>query len=373
MSRARDSTFLLSDGSTLEVQRGVQPSAILWVVAAVDERAVAEHTISIVVPVYQGEHTLETLVKEITPLTTNCRTPQGRLMRVAEVILVHDAGPDRSDIVIRRLVASTPFVRPVWLSRNFGQHAATIAGMSSSGSEWIVTMDEDGQFDPGDIGRLLDVALADGAQLVYGTAKTPPHGWLRNAASRSAKTMATLLLADQGLVKFSSFRLMLGEIGRGAAAYVGPGVYLDAALSWAFGRTALCPVQFRQGSDRPSGYSFRKLLSHFWQLVITMGPRPLRLVSLAGVVAGIAGVVLALVVLIEKLAGHINVPGWTSLSVIVLLLGGMNLLAIGIVAEYVGAAVRMAMGKPLYLITSDPFTGPLYRNRPDVVDPSAVE
>jgi len=66
------------------------------------------------------------------------------------------------------------------------------------------------------------------------------------------------------------------------------------------------------------------------------------------------------------------VPGWTSLVVIVLLLGGMNLLALGIVAEYVGAAVRMAMGKPLYLITSDPSTGPLYRDV-DEADPSVLE
>ena len=294
-------------------------------------------------------------------------------MRVAEVILVHDAGPDRSDAVIRRLVSTTPFVRPVWLSRNFGQHAATIAGMSSSGSEWIVTMDEDGQFDPNDIGRLLDVALAKGAQLVYGTSENPPHGLLRNSASRVAKAFATLVLADGALVKFSSFRLMLGETGRGAAAYVGPGVFLDAALSWVFGRTASCPVEFREGFDRPSGYTFRKLLSHFWQLVITMGPRPLRLVSLAGVVAGFAGVVLALVVIIEKLAGNIGVPGWTSVIVIVLLLGGLNLAAVGVVAEYVGAAVRMAMGKPLYLITSDPSTGPLYRDATHEDDPSEVE
>ncbi len=348
-------------------------AAILQAVRAVDEGAVAEHTISIVVPVYQGEHTLETLIEEIAPLTKGCQTPQGRPMRVAEVILVHVSGPARSDVVIRRLVSTTPFVRPVWLSRNFGQHAATIAGMSATGSEWIVTMDEDGQFDPGDIGLLLDCALADGAQLVYGTADRPPHGYLRNLASNTAKAVSRLLLAEESLVKFSSFRLMLGEIGRGAAAYVGPGVYLDAALSWVFGRTALCPVQFRQGSDRPSGYSYRKLLSHFWQLVITLGPRPLRLVSLAGVVAGFAGVVLAAVVLVEKLAGNISVPGWTSLTVIVLLLGGVNLLAVGIVAEYVGAAVRMAMGKPLYLITSDPSTGPLQRDATQTEDPSGVE
>jgi undecaprenyl-phosphate 4-deoxy-4-formamido-L-arabinose transferase len=245
--------------------------------------------------------------------------------------------------------------------------------MSASGSEWIVTMDEDGQFDPADIGCLLDVALGHGAQLVYGTSKTPPHGLLRNLGSDVAKSVARLVLAEESLVKFSSFRLMLGEIGRGAAAYVGPGVYLDAALSWVFGRTTLCPVQFRQRSDRPSGYSYRKLLSHFWQLVITMGPRPLRLVSLTGVVAGLAGVVLALVLVIDKLVGNVSVPGWTSLTVVVLLLGGMNLLAVGIVAEYVGAAVRMAMGKPLYLITSDPSTGPLHRAATDAADPSAVE
>jgi polyisoprenyl-phosphate glycosyltransferase len=326
----------------------------------IDEHTVTEHTISIVVPVYLGELTLDSLVSEIEPLTKGGRTPAGHQFRVVEIVLVHDGGPDHSDVVIRRLASTMPFVRPVWLSRNFGQHAATIAGMSSTGSEWIVTMDEDGQFDPNDIGKMLDVAFTEHAQLVYGTATNPPpHGLIRNFASWLAKTIAVRALADGDLMRFTSFRLMLGEIGRGVAAYVGPGVYLDVALGWVFGRTAFCPVPFRQGFARPSGYSFRKLLSHFWQLVITAGPRPLRLVSLTGVLAAFAGVVLALVVLVEKLAGDITVPGWTSLTVIVLLLGGMNLLALGVVAEYVGAAVRMAMGKPLYLIASDPATGPM--------------
>jgi polyisoprenyl-phosphate glycosyltransferase len=293
-------------------------------------------------------------------------------MRVAEVILVNDAGPDKSDVVIRRLASTYSFVRPIWLSRNFGQHAATIAGMSSSGSEWIVTMDEDGQFDPRDIGRMLDVALAQEAQLVYGISRDLPHGPIRNLGSHTAKLVAKLALADTSLVKFTSFRLMVGEIGRGVAAYVGPGVYLDAALGWAFGQKALCQVQFRSSADRPSGYSYRKLLSHFWQLVISVGPRPLRLVSLSGVIAGFAGVVLAVAVTIARLNGGAKVPGWTSLTVIVLVLGGMNLLAIGVVAEYVGAATRMAMGKPLYLITSDPFTGPLHRDDAHQVDQPPV-
>ena len=336
-------------------------------------RIVVENTISVVVPVYRGELTLDALLEELDPLTKACRTPAGRPMRVAEVLLVHDAGPDRSDVVMRRLAATKPFVHTVWLSRNFGQHAATIAGMSSTGSEWIVTMDEDGQFDPSDIGHMLDVALEDNAQLVYATSTNPPHGVVRNFGSNVAKAVATRVLADGNLVTFSSFRLMLGEIGRGVSAYVGPGVYLDVALTWAFGRVAYFPVQFRHGADRPSGYSFRKLFSHFWQLVVTIGPRPLRFVSFTGALTALAGVVVAVVLLVEKLAGNIRVQGWTSLAVIELLLGGMILLALGVIAEYVGAAVRMAMGKPLYLITSDPANGPLHRKAEDVSESSEVE
>jgi polyisoprenyl-phosphate glycosyltransferase len=335
-----------------------------------DERDEHEHTISVVVPVYRGEQTLEPLVEELHPLTRGCRTPAGRSLRVAEVILVHDGGPDTSDVVIRKLAAANPWVRPVWLSRNFGQHAATIAGMSSTGSEWIATLDEDGQFDPKDICALLDVAIERRAQLVYASPKnSPPHGLVRNLGSSFAKSFATRLLAGSQLERFSSFRLMLGDVGRGVTAFIGPGVYLDVALPRAFGRTAVCPVVFRQESDRPSGYSYRELLSHFWQLVVTVGTRPLRLVSLAGVIAAFAGIVVAVVLLIEKLLGHITVPGWTSLAVLVLLLGGANLFALGVVAEYVGAAVRMAMGKPVYLITSDPSTSPLERDSSPEIDP----
>jgi undecaprenyl-phosphate 4-deoxy-4-formamido-L-arabinose transferase len=339
-----------------------------------DQRDEHEHTISVVVPVYRGEQTLEPLVEEMEPLTRGIRTPAGRSLRVAEVILVHDGGPDSSDVVIRKLAAANPWVRPVWLSRNFGQHAATIAGMSSTGSEWIATLDEDGQFDPNDIGSLLDVAMEHRAQLVYASPRnSPPHGAVRNLGSNLTKSFATRLLAGGNLGRFSSFRLMLGDVGRGVTAFIGPGVYLDVALSWAFGNTAVCPVMFRQQSDRPSGYSFRKLLSHFWQLVITVGTRPLRLVSLAGVIAAFVGIVVAIVLLIGKLLGDITVPGWTSLTVIVLLLGGANLFALGVVAEYVGAAVSMAMGKPLYLITSDPSTSPLDCDSRSEIDPSSID
>src|SRR3954469_15268762 len=90
----------------------------------------ALHEVSLVVPVYQGERTLEALVDEVVALTTPQTTPGGRRFRVSEVLLVHDGAVDGSAQVMKTLAARHPFVRLIWLSRNFGQHPATLAGMA---------------------------------------------------------------------------------------------------------------------------------------------------------------------------------------------------------------------------------------------------
>ena len=322
------------------------------------------HTVAIVVPVYRGEKSLPTLVDEMASLTADgLRTPDGHLYRVTEVLLVHDRGPDRSDDVIRGLASQFSFVRPVWLSRNYGQHAATLAGMASTTTEWIVTLDEDGQHNPADIPGMLDVALAGQAALVYAKGK-PPHFWLRNATSKAAKAIANHLLVSGGIGDYSSFRLILGEIGRSIAAYSGHGTYLDAAIAWIVPRSVTCPVTLRTEADRGSGYNLRGLMSHFWRLVLTAGTLPLRVVSVLGAVSAVLGVSLAVWVLARKLLSEIPIQGWTSVMVVLLLGFGGLLLALGIIAEYVGVAVRMAMGRPTYLIVSDPATGPLHRAGP---------
>src|SRR5206468_5877313 len=134
-------------------------------------------------------------------------TPNGFPFRVTEVVLVHDSAPDRSDVTIRQLATSYSYVHPVWLARNFGQHAATLAGMSSTSADWIVTMDEDGQHDPAAIGSMLDVALSTRSPLVYAEpTNEAPHGALRNSASGAAHLAARILGAGD-LPHFHSFRL----------------------------------------------------------------------------------------------------------------------------------------------------------------------
>lgn len=323
------------------------------------------HSISVVVPVYRGARTLPALVAELGRLTAPTTTPGGARCRVAEVLLVHDRGPDDSDVVIRELAHRYDFVRPVWLSRNFGQHPATLAGMASSGGDWIATIDEDGQHDPAFLPHLLDAALDAGATVVYARpTNEPPHSGLRNLTSRIAKWTFVRLLSSGSPQGYHSFRLVIGELGRSLAAYSGPGIYLDVALGWITDRVTTCPVTLRHEGDRPSGYSWRSLASHFWRLVLTSGTRPLRLMSLIGATVALIGFLAVGVIIVGRLAGWIVVGGWASLSVITLVGMGLILFTLGVAAEYIGATTRMAMGEPPYLVVSDDADGPLSDRRP---------
>jgi glycosyltransferase involved in cell wall biosynthesis len=311
--------------------------------------------LSVVIPVYAGEATLPALVSELEALGEQALSPQGRSFRVAEVVLVWDRGPGRADETIRDLQAKHPFVRPVWLSRNFGQHAATLAGMSSSSGEWIVTMDEDGQHDPAYIGAMLDQALNAQSQLVYASpTNAPPHGFARNVSSRLAKWAFKILVGDSKLESFNSYRLMMGEVGRSAAAYTGSGVYLDVALAWVVSDVTLCPIPMRAEGRPASNYSFPKLLSHFSRLVVSSGTRPLAMVSLLGLVFLAVGIAYSIWVLVNRLTGGVSPSGWASTFVAILIIGGLTLFSLGVIAQYIRAATNMSLGKPLYVVVRDP-------------------
>lgn len=311
--------------------------------------------VSVVIPVYRGEDTLPAVLSELANYTQVQTTPSGREYRISEVLLVWDRGPGRSDAVIRELSQAYAWVRPIWLSRNFGQHAATLAGMTSSGGDWIVTMDEDGQQDPAFIGPMLDEAYTASAQLVYARpTNPPPHSRLRNAGSRTAKRIFVSVLTDQDFEEFNSYRLVLGEVGRSVAAYTGTGVYLDVALSWVVANVSTCPVVSRSEGRPPGNYSYSRLFSHFGRLVISSGTKPLIFVAFIGIAFVILGGVAALWVAYGRIIGNLPINGWASMFVALMVVGGAVMFSLGIIAQYIGAATDMSLGKPLYVVVRDP-------------------
>ena len=311
--------------------------------------------ISVVIPAFNGASTLRAVIRELESLTGVSYTPGGIPFKLDEVLLVWDGGTKSCAKIMRDLAQEYPWVRPIWLSRNFGQHAATLAGMSSSGGEWVVTLDEDGQHDPAYIGEMLDRALTEKCQLVYAAPTNGrPHGVVRNASSSLARWFFSRLVTDTDIDQFHSYRLILGEVARGAAAYTGPGVYLDVALSWVVSSSTTCPVPMRTEGRSASNYSFKKLMQHFGRLVISSGTRPLFFVSVIGFVFFTLGILFSLWVLFQRLFTDAVPQGWTSSFVATLVVGGLILLSLGIIAQYLRTAVNMSLGKPLYVVVTDP-------------------
>ena len=178
-------------------------------------------------------------------------------------------------------------VRVVWLSRNFGQHPATVAGIVSTNGDWVVTMDEDGQHDPAFIRELLATAGRNRTPMVYAEPTTTrPHGPARNAASWVSGRVARSASGVPG--RFHSFRLLEGSLARSACAYAGENVFLDVSLSWTCGTPSACPVPLREEGSA-SAFNFRRLLSHFWRMIVSSGTRPLRFIAAAGVVIALTG------------------------------------------------------------------------------------
>jgi hypothetical protein len=156
---------------------------------------------------------------------------------------------------------------------------------------------------------------------------------------------------------------MTGEVARTVGAFAQQGAYLDVALSWVARTSAVCDVNFRNELRPQSGYTIKKLLAHFLRLVVSSGTRPLRLITALGVLSFIAGVIGTIIVLFGKYVAGYPSQGWASLFSLVLILGGAILLALGVIAEYMGVLVRRSIGLPLYVIGNDAQFGPLHKKQ----------
>ncbi len=312
---------------------------------------VLTQTLSVVVPVYRAGEALRETVSELLAVAASFAVAPQVDLRLDEIVLVVDnpglSVPERA--AVGALESLDPRVRTVWLARNFGQHPATVAGIVSTNGDWVVTMDEDGQHDPREIPEMLLVAARSGTPLVYARpTNAPPHGALRNAASRTTKRLFRVLSGSKG--DFHSFRLIEGSIARSACAYIGDNVYLDVAMQWSCGEAAFAPMLMRAESTE-SSYNPRRLLSHFWRMVLSTGTRPLRLIAVGGVLVTLLGLLVAVVVAQRRLSGEFPAPGWTSVMVTQLILAGGLFITLATLAEYVGFAVRNTIGKPLYVKT----------------------
>jgi glycosyltransferase involved in cell wall biosynthesis len=285
------------------------------------------------------------------------------------VILVLDDDEDGTWQVAADLAGRDAAVRAIRLSRNYGQHNAIVAGVRAARHDVIVTMDDDLQHPPAQIPVLL-AALTPDVDLVYGVPATEEHRALRSAASRCVKWALARTLRIRDARSVSAFRAFRSHLTPAFDGIAGPHASIDVALSWATTRVAATTVEMRHRADGRSGYTVRSLLRHTSNMVFGFSTSPLRMVTGVGLAVGLIGLALFTKLTYSYFSGATTVAGFTTIASMVALFASAQLVALGVLGEYVGRIHTGGMGRPTYIIREWARAGS--RQTPPVVEPDDI-
>ncbi len=299
-------------------------------------------SISVVVPVYNGALTVELLTQR---LATVLPSLAGRY----ELVLVNDGSRDKSWEAIEALAVTNPWVRGIDLMRNYGQHNALLCGIREAKYEVIVTMDDDLQHPPEEIAKLLD-KLAEGFDFVYGTPQHEQHGLWRDLASRITKLALRSAIGSEVAGSVSAFRTFRSHVRDAFCDYRGSFVSIDVLLTWATPRFAAVQVRHDPRRSGESNYTFRKLVTHALNMITGFSVSPLQAVSLMGFGCTLFGLLLLAYVIGRFVIEGGSVPGFPFLASAIAVFSGAQMLALGIIGEYLSRMHSCLMDRPTYAI-----------------------
>ncbi|PZP60896.1 MAG: glycosyltransferase [Pseudoxanthomonas spadix] len=301
--------------------------------------------LSVVIPVYRSESILDRLADKLgetlPPLFGNS----------FEVILVNDCSPDGSRDVLLRLAREHGWWKVINLRKNAGQHNAIMAGLRVARGRQIVTMDDDLQHDPDDIPKLL-AALSEGYDVCYAGFHAKQHALWKKLGSAFNDRMAVYLLGKPPGLYLSPFRAMVSGIRDELIKFTGPNVYLDGLILANTNSITSIKIDHHARADGKSGYSLRKSVSLWLKMATSFSVLPLRLASLTGIAVSMLGFLLALAFVVQRFTINAMPVGWASLMVCTLIIGGIQLLALGTIGEYLGRTLRHVNSTPQAVIES---------------------
>lgn len=301
-----------------------------------------EIEISIVVPCYKSEATLEPLAKQVLE-------DKFLSKRRFELILVVDGSPDNTGRVAKSVAASDERVRAIQLSRNFGQHNALVAGISEARGSIIVTMDDDLQHKPAEIEKLVGPLLEEDFSVVYGIPVREEHGAIRSLFSRLVKRLISFG-GFPNATKISAFRAFTKSTLPDIKDVKDPNVQLDVLLGWATDSITSVHVEMDHRTAGRSNYSYAALFHYAMNLITGYSSKPLRFVTALGFVSTGIALVLA-VVLVAEYALTTNSPtGFTSTVCIIAFFAGAQMLSLGLLGEYLARMHDRNSGKPTFRI-----------------------
>lgn len=299
--------------------------------------------VSFVIPCYRSEQTITHVVDEIH------RTLAELNKYDYEIILVNDCSPDGTFDVIRGLCETDSRIVGINLAKNFGQHAALMAGFRQVQGDIVVCLDDDGQTPADEVGKLLE-KIEEGSDVVYAKYNVKKHSAFRNFGSHVNELMTRMMLGKPKELFVSSYfaakRFIIDEVVRYENSYP----YVIGLVLRSTKKITNVDVNHREREVGASGYTLKKLLGLWFNGFTSFSVQPLRIATIMGGSFAVLGFMYALYTIIKKFVNP-NVPlGFSSLMSAILVIGGMVMIMLGLIGEYIGRIYITLNNSPQYVI-----------------------
>lgn len=299
--------------------------------------------ISFVIPCYRSEKTLPNVIQEI-------EDTMSKLAEYSfEILLVNDASPDNVWQYIENAARVDEHIIGVNLAKNFGQHAALMAGYHYASGDIVVSLDDDGQTPANEVALLID-KINEGYDVVYASYKRNMENAFRRFGSKVNSKMAEFMIGKPKGIKIQSFfaakRFVIDEIVKYENAYP----YIFGLVFRTTRNVANVEVNHRSRTVGTSGYTFAKLVGLWMNGFTAFSVKPLRIATLMGMLSSAVGFIMGIYFIIRKLVVPEIPLGYSSIISAIMLFGGLNLLMLGLVGEYIGRIYICINRSPQFVV-----------------------
>lgn len=312
--------------------------------------------LSIVVPCYNEEEVLHETTKELSGILDGL-VKTDKIAANSKIIFVDDGSKDKTWSLIDEFTQTNPFVSGVKLSRNFGHQGALLAGVTtaSKDSDAIVTIDADLQDDVNAIPKMVDEYL-DGAEVVYGVRnnRDTDTAFKRSTAESFYKIMG--LLGVKLVPDSADFRLMSQRACKILLSYEETNLFLRGIVPLIGLKTAKVYYARKERFAGTSKYPLKKMIKFAMDGITSFSIVPIKMIMGLGFFIVLMSIVLLIYTLVRNATGHV-IPGWSSLMVSIWALGGIQLICISIIGEYIGKIFSEVKRRPRFTIEKDTYTG----------------
>jgi len=299
--------------------------------------------VSFVLPCYRSEHTLPKVVAEI----------ENKMKSLAgyeyDIFLVNDCSPDDTIGTIRKLCEEHDNIRGIDFAKNFGQHSALMAGLRYSDGDYVVCLDDDGQTPADEADKLLD-KLEEGYDAVYARYEHKQHSHFRNMGSKVNELMTRIMLGKPAKLYVSSYFAVKRFVVEDMVRYENSYPYVIGLVLRATGNIANVTVAHREREEGKSGYTLGKLLGLWFNGFTAFSVKPLRIATAVGAFSAILGFIYGVYTIIKRLLRPDVPMGFSSTMAAIVFFGGMIMLMLGLIGEYIGRIYISLNNSPQYVI-----------------------